>query len=213
MVRRCLISPCAGVEEWKNRSQPCHSAMESRSSPAPSQEAGGAVRQHVVVSGSSLSPASSVLLSAASLHASPPVPGGYPHPCITVVASLLLSARGCVAAGRAAPVCCGSSLCCRALRCLGYGGLHPQPPEPCGSLLTEASQDSSGSRSTLPPWLEFYCCSVAHIPRDFSFLCFFCRPWMRITPSPPRACWGSWVTCCLGRAWTCCWQRQQRRAS
>ncbi|XP_063125861.1 mediator of RNA polymerase II transcription subunit 24 isoform X6 [Rattus norvegicus] len=28
---------------------------------------------------------------------------------------------------------------------------------------------------------------------------------MRITPSPRRGCSGSWDTCCLGRAWTCCW--------
>ncbi|VTJ55268.1 Hypothetical predicted protein [Marmota monax] len=33
----------------------------------------------------------------------------------------------------------------------------------------------------------------------------FSRRWMQTIPSPQRGCWGSWDTCCLGRAWTCCW--------
>lgn len=113
------------------------------------------------------------VLSAASLHASPPVPGDCPHPCVTLVASSLLS--------RERMFCC-RSCCPRALRlspcavpCAVWGteGSVPTAPAPCGSLLTEASRDSSGSRSTLPSRLEFYCCTVAHIPRDFSFLYFF----------------------------------------
>ena len=97
----------------------------------------------------------------------------------------------------------------------GTLGVPPLPSKPCRSLQTEALWDGSGSCSALLLWLEFYCCSVTCFPRDFFLFFFFsfCRLWMQITPNPPRVCWGSWVTCCLGRAWTCCWQQQQQRAS
>lgn len=35
--------------------------------------------------------------------------------------------------------------------------------------------------------------------------CSFIRLWMRTIPSPQRAFWGCWDTCCLERAWIFCW--------